>query len=75
MFAGLFRAPVTVGIEKVAGTEWQPAVVRLDTEGGAIEIKEREVISIQQSEGRRRTISASPPASAGSFDLCSCVTN
>jgi putative salt-induced outer membrane protein YdiY len=41
----------TGGIEKVGGTESQPAVVRLDTEGLAIEIKQADVISIQQSEG------------------------
>jgi len=41
----------TGGIEKLGGTESQPAVVRLDTEGRAIEIKQTDVISIQQSEG------------------------
>jgi hypothetical protein len=40
---------------------------RLDAEGGAIEIKERDVISIQQSEGRRRKISASPPGLGWKF--------
>jgi putative salt-induced outer membrane protein YdiY len=40
----------TGGIEKV-GEVSQPAVVRLDTEGGGIEIKQADVISIQQSEG------------------------
>jgi hypothetical protein len=38
----------------VAGTEWQPAVVRLDTEGEAIEIKERDVI-FNLTERRKTT--------------------
>lgn len=41
----------TGGIEKVGATDSQPEVVRLDTEGRAIEIKQADVISIQQSEG------------------------
>jgi putative salt-induced outer membrane protein YdiY len=41
----------TGGIEKVGGTESLTPIVRLDTEGRAIEIKQADVISIQQSEG------------------------
>jgi putative salt-induced outer membrane protein YdiY len=41
----------TGGIEKVGATDLQPAIVRLDIEGRAIEIKQADVISIQQSEG------------------------
>jgi putative salt-induced outer membrane protein YdiY len=41
----------TGGIEKVGGTESQIPIVRLDTEGRAIEINQADVVSIQQSEG------------------------
>jgi putative salt-induced outer membrane protein YdiY len=41
----------TGGIEKAGGAESQTPIVRLDTEGRAIEIKQADVISIQQSEG------------------------